>query len=710
MRFGIRIKFIFILVIAAVLPLLLGLTAVGILGYYHYEKQRGELFKTMAVHLGTSLGRVTREQIQDLHDWVVLTDVAEKISALEKQQSDAHKTSNPEGIREIEHRWPSLSTDDEFLRNILENELSRHIRNYQKIHPLFVEVFITDRQGRLLAASNKTTDYWQADEDWWLKANFVGHDQVWAEGINYDDSAGVFSLDVSLSVRREEDDSDEVIGVIKGVLNVSPLLRSIPQTLHDEHSFRHVVMEDGRILVRLFGESPEPLQEKFSIAFLDWIKNKSPGWSVDAISGSQKELIGYAKIPMDQDGDSGLDMKGITPMYLLVHDEIGRVMKPVYGLLINMSVLGFLLVLGCGLAGLYIASRKIIAPLNVLKTAAHSIADTARLTGYNPGAGPPSRRKADSMIRKVDHISTGDEIESLAGDFSLMARRVMNYHEQLEDELARKTEAIQEDLVLAREFQESLLPSEYPQIPEWNTPSSLALEFFHFYKPTLSVGGDFFHIEKLSDHKASIFIADVTGHGARAALVTAILRTLVRELSTRADDPAHFLDLMNKQFYAIMPQRLDCIFATAFYLVLDVRERTATFASAGHPSALLIDRSNCCVTPIIANGEGGPALGLMPKAAYRTFSRSLHHRDAFLLVTDGIIEAPNSLGEEFGWERLMACTAKNYNQNISKIIMQVLDETNRFMDTEMAPDDLCMVAVEINEINRTGRPLGGGMR
>lgn len=709
MRFGIRVKFIFILVIAAVLPLLLGLTAVGIFGYHRFKNQRGELFKTMAVHLGSSLSRVTRDQIQDLHDWVILTDVAEKIAEAEKQRSDADRISNPEGIKEIEQRWPSLSADDEFLRNILENELSRHIRAYQKIHPLLVEVFITDRQGRLLAASNKTTDYWQADEEWWQKANFVGHDQVWAEGINYDDSAGVFSLDLALSLRRG-DESEEIIGVIKGVLNVSPLLRSIPQTLPDEHSFRHVVMEDGRILVRLFGESPEPLQEKISIAFLDRIKNKSPGWSVDTISGSQKELIGYATIPMDQDGDSSLVMEGITPMFLLVHDQIDGVMRPVYGLLINMSLIGLLLVLGFGLAGLYIASRKIIAPLNVLKTAASSIADTARLTGYNPGAAPPSRRKADSMIRKVDHINTGDEIESLAGDFSLMARRVMNYHEQLEEELARKTEAIQEDLVLAREFQESLLPSEYPQIPEWNTPSSLSLEFFHFYKPTLSVGGDFFHIEKLSEHKASIFIADVTGHGARAALVTAILRTLVRELSTRADDPAHFLDLMNKQFYSIMPQRLDCIFATAFYLVLDVRERTAKFASAGHPSALLIDRSNCCVTPIIANGEGGPALGLMPKAAYRTFERNIQHRDAFLLVTDGIIEAPNAQGEEFGWERLMACTAKNYNQNISKIIMQVLDETNRFMDTEMAPDDLCMVAVEINEINRTGRPLGVGIR
>jgi len=697
-RFGIRSKFIFILVVAAVLPLLLGLVVVGVLGYQRYEQQRGELFKTMAMHLGDGLGRVTRDQVGRLHDWTQFADVAQKIAGVEQMNLFASESGTPRDVQEIEHQWPALTPDNPLLSNILHNTLSAHLAAFQKIHPLFVELFVTDRQGRLLAASNKTTDFWQADEEWWTRCRTDGPGQLWVEGIHYDDSAGVFSLDISFAIEAMDAPGD-VAGVIKGVLNISPLLQSIPPSHAGERPYRHVVLYDGRILVRLFGESPEPLTEQFAPSFMLAMEDQA-GWSVDCISGDLRELIGYAPVSLDQAGSQAVDMRGITPVYILVHDDIHHVMRPVYRLLRHLALFGFLIVTGFGFAGLYIATRKIIAPLHVLKTAAHSIADTARLTGFHPAGTMPNRLSADAMIDRVDQINTGDEIQSLAGDFSLMARRVMNYHVQLEEELARKTEAIQEDLVLAREFQESLLPSDYPLIPEWNTPSCLSLQFHHIYKPTLSVGGDFFHIEKLSDHKASIFIADVTGHGARAALVTAILRTLVREISARADDPAHFLDLMNKQFYAIMPQRLDIIFATAFYLVLDVKERAARYSTAGHPSALLIDRSNNRVVSLIPDGAGGPALGLMEKATYQSFERVLHDRDAFLLFTDGIIEAPNPRGEEFGWDRLIACATRNNHHSISRLITEVMDETSRFMDTEMSPDDLCLVAVEVNEIKR----------
>ena len=66
MRFGIRIKFIFILIIAAVLPLFLGLVIVGLLGYRHYERQRGELLQADALYLANGLGNITREQIQPM--------------------------------------------------------------------------------------------------------------------------------------------------------------------------------------------------------------------------------------------------------------------------------------------------------------------------------------------------------------------------------------------------------------------------------------------------------------------------------------------------------------------------------------------------------------------------------------------------------------------------------------------------------------------
>jgi serine phosphatase RsbU (regulator of sigma subunit) len=456
-------------------------------------------------------------------------------------------------------------------------------------------------------------------------------------------------------------------------------------------------MDDARILVRLFGPSPPPLQKKFSDGFFRGLSGKHAGWMIHSLDGTNKELIGYAPLSMNFGASHDVQVEGVRPMYVLTHDAFEHVMAPVFKLSYLLGSIGAVVVICFGIIGLYIASRKIIDPLETLKNAARCVSASARLTGIQANS-PSKNASADTMLTRVDNINTGDEIESLAGDFSLMARRVMNYHVQLEDELARKTMAIQEDLAMAREFQESLLPTEYPKVSDWNQNFNMALEFFHVYKPTLSVGGDFFHVEKLSDHSASIFIADVTGHGARAALVTAILRTLVRDLAGRAENPAAFLDQMNSQFYSMMPRHLDCIFATAFYLVLDMKNRKAKFASAGHPYALLVDRTNCCVSPIVQNSDCGPALGLMETATYRSIERPLHHRDAFLMFTDGLIEAANPAGAEFGWDRLMACASQHYQRPISHQIMKLLDEANQFMNTEMAVDDICVVAVEAHDI------------
>ena len=125
-----------------------------------------------------------------------------------------------------------------------------------------------------------------------------------------------------------------------------------------------------------------------------------------------------------------------------------------------------------------------------------------------------------------------------------MAVRVLRYHEQLEEEIAFKTAEIQRDLQFAREFQEALMPRSYPQVPTEPGAAPLALGFHHVYRPASSVGGDFFDVLKLDDYRAGVFIADVMGHGARSALVTAILRTLLHDLSRWADDPAQLLELI----------------------------------------------------------------------------------------------------------------------------------------------------------------------
>lgn len=263
-----------------------------------------------------------------------------------------------------------------------------------------------------------------------------------------------------------------------------------------------------------------------------------------------------------------------------------------------------------------------------------------------------------------------------------------------EEKLQAQAAEIQRDLQVAREFQEALMPRDYPQVPANPGPGALRLGFHHFYRPALSVGGDFFDIVKLGDHRAGVFIADVMGHGARSALVTAILRALWQDLVRQADDPGRFLTLINQHFAAVLARTNEFIFASAFYLVLDTRRAQATFASAGHPPPLMASRATRRVAPLLQAGDNKPALGLADHTRYTSFTRPVAADDVFLLYTDGLIEAPNARAEEFGRERLCEAVGRHLDLPLNEMAQAILKAVNDFIGAVPLPDDICLVAAE----------------
>ena len=97
------------------------------------------------------------------------------------------------------------------------------------------------------------------------------------------------------------------------------------------------------------------------------------------------------------------------------------------------------------------------------------------------------------------------------------------------------------------------------------------MRFSHRYQPASEVSGDFFTVVRLSDETAGVFICDVMGHGVRSALVTAMLRAMVEELSSEASDPGNLLTRMNRDLRIILRESDDLMFATTYYLVKEKR-------------------------------------------------------------------------------------------------------------------------------------------
>ena len=275
-------------------------------------------------------------------------------------------------------------------------------------------------------------------------------------------------------------------------------------------------------------------------------------------------------------------------------------------------------------------------------------------------------------------------------------RRTSAERDKAEVEKDAKAAEINRDLQFARQFQQALLPdgAHYPAVP--NAPfAALRLNFQHIYQPALSLGGDFFDVIKLSEHRAGIFIADVMGHGARSALVTAILRTIFQELAIQASDPGQLLTLVNQRFYPIIEGSHQFLFVSAAYLVIDTEQATATYASAGHPAPVWADRVAQQVTPLAEDFETGPALGLVSDAVYNNYKVPVKAGDIFLLFTDGLAEAPDAEGEEFGEARLHDIVQAHLHDATSPLLQSILNAVNQFTGTTSLPDDLCLVAVEV---------------
>jgi len=358
-----------------------------------------------------------------------------------------------------------------------------------------------------------------------------------------------------------------------------------------------------------------------------------------------------------------------------------------------LTLAGAALILIFGAGGVWIANRKIIDPVRRLRSAAGAVAATVNSAGS--GADQAQAREASDQLSGLAVISTHDELESLAGDFRVMGQRVLRYQQQLEEEIAAKTAAIQRDLDMARDFQTALMPDNYPAVPEGDGPDQLSLSFHHIYKPASTVGGDFFDVLKLSQHQAGVFIADVMGHGAKSALVTAILRTLLQTYAKQADEPATLLGLVNQQFHQLTNRTQQTMFVTAFYMVADTLNRRLTYASAGHPSPLLAHRSTGIVQPLFSRLKDNPALGLFPAATYSTHSQPLQPGDLIVMFTDGVLESVNAAGDEFGTNGLVEVVKKNLGGNNEAVINAISDALSQFVGPEQFADDVCLVTMDI---------------
>ncbi|MDX2086890.1 MAG: SpoIIE family protein phosphatase [Kofleriaceae bacterium] len=247
-------------------------------------------------------------------------------------------------------------------------------------------------------------------------------------------------------------------------------------------------------------------------------------------------------------------------------------------------------------------------------------------------------------------------------------------------ELARR-EQLERDLRVARQIQRSLLPAGAPQIH--------GLDFAVHYEPAYEIGGDFYDFIWHDPTHLGIAVGDVSGKAISAALYMARVTSELRSRAAIARTPSRLLRRVNR---AIAELGDDGMFATLAYCIYDLEHRSLVFTNAGHCTPLL--RRKGQVFPLHADQAHAPPLGVTPELDASEARIQLEPGDLLVLVSDGILEARNAAGDEYGLPRLAERMRSTVGTARSIVDAILIDVDHHAQDQR---DDMTIVAMAIDD-------------
>ena len=249
----------------------------------------------------------------------------------------------------------------------------------------------------------------------------------------------------------------------------------------------------------------------------------------------------------------------------------------------------------------------------------------------------------------------------------------------------RAEESVRENLaqlVAAQKIQQHLLPDRPPALPGFDVAGALY--------PAEFAAGDHFDFLPMPDHCLGIVVADVAGHGIGPAILMASTHAHMHSLAATCTDVGEILGRANLILVGeTEPER----FVTMFFARLDPRSRTLTYASAGHPTAYIVDGLGDVKTILPSTSL---PLGIVPGAQFPARNpTTLQPGDIAVLFTDGLVEATSTEGNPFGHDRVIQVVARERSNSASKIVGALYEAVTEFSGSKRLGDDITVVVIKV---------------
>ncbi len=271
-----------------------------------------------------------------------------------------------------------------------------------------------------------------------------------------------------------------------------------------------------------------------------------------------------------------------------------------------------------------------------------------------------------------------------------LERRNRELEHAVEREVAGR-ELQEQDLERAREIQQALLPKEIAQVPGFEVVAA--------WEPARVVGGDYYDVIRLSETKLGICIADVVGKGVSAALLMANVQATVRAYASDQAAPSWLCTRVNEVLCSNLASDK---FVTLFYGILDAKDCTLRYTTAGHLPPLLVRRDG----DHELLREGGAVMGVFRDWSFQEGVAQLGPGDRVLLFTDGITEATGADGEEFGEAGVLRVALDGKGCLPVEIKERLLAAVNLFCDSQLQDDATLLLISAVGDAREVAIKAG----
>jgi sigma-B regulation protein RsbU (phosphoserine phosphatase) len=280
-------------------------------------------------------------------------------------------------------------------------------------------------------------------------------------------------------------------------------------------------------------------------------------------------------------------------------------------------------------------------------------------------------------------------LSSLVNISAISLDNTMLFNEYLEKQ------KMENEINLAKDIQELLLPQSIPNIEGYEIAGK--------NKPALDVGGDYFDIIKIDEHRTALIIADVSGKGLPASLLMSNIQSAIHSFfklnGQNSFDIAEITGKLNSLIYENTSSEK---FITFFWGIINNIDNTFLYSNAGHNPPLLFRKSllnkesakNQKEKLFTTLNEGGLMLGIIDNFQYESGKINLEKDDSIILYTDGITEAQNPDDDEFGEDKLKEIIKNNINVSGKEIIDIILKEIDVFAGSNRQYDDETLIIIE----------------